>query len=391
MASFGGTRSQVAEATARAARNPNTASNRRRVSLGLPSAIPMDSAGGVSADNSSLAAALDTFSPEVGENTGFQSARTTTDRTSETDERTNRSGSERQVSTSIDNVLRDATESTTNRSRTQNITDEALEALNQALADTPNDPFLQAIDRSRNTAIQEATRLLQNFNRDEIQAGAEGDVAALSRQLTEEALPAILGETERGGTSNNALAALLGQDAAIRIGEAQARVRETARSNAAAELDRIQRTLSDTLAANDESAVLSAMNELIGLSKGAVTETVDQQVRNLREREARRSSTETAREFSEEERRRSRTEDRTTSTTEQIQQAGGGGAGSGGLRSGSGGLNAQALAMLMAGLTPSQTLQDLSGNPFSNPGRSQASIDSARSVNELAARLGVFG
>lgn len=97
---------------------------------------------------------------------------------------------------------------------------------------------------------------------------ASGRVAELGRGLREGILPKIFSQAEGQGTGINALAQLLGQDAAIRTGEAQSRAEEEAINSAVSSQLQGRSTL-NTLTSGT-SGQSQRILEALGLDKGSM-------------------------------------------------------------------------------------------------------------------------
>lgn len=256
----------------------------------------------------------------------------------------------------------------------QTVTDPVLQALEQAIAGLNQNATLQTTDQGRQQNIQAILNAIQNFDAEEIKQGAEGDVAQLNRELLEDVLPQVTGAVEAGGSSNNALAALLAQDAASRTSEAGARVREQARSNSANEF--INMINAATGAAGGGSATTDALTGLINAAKGTVEQGGVTGVESTTSQE-----TGTAQGVE--------TESGTTATRgqENITDA----SVLDSINSSAGNNRLAALALLQSSLSPFQTLQDLTYRPgagATGPGAA-ARRDSAASVQRLASLLGI--
>lgn len=254
---------------------------------------------------------------------------------------------------------------------TQSVSDAVLAAIDQGIAGNFNDPTLRATDEGRVANIQAIMDAIANFDQAEILAGAEGDVSALSRQLMEDVLPQVTGAVEASGSSNNALGALLAQDAASRTAEAQARVREEARANAANEfLGMIQAA---TGATGRGSATADNLNALINAAKGTVDRGTILTNRTFEENQ----------DIISEQRERMREGMQSVGSEQTI----GSGSGAGGSVSGGDSDMMAKLALLQSSLSPFQTLQDLTNR---DPNRGSAAKASSRSVRALASKLGIF-
>lgn len=159
-------------------------------------------------------------------------------------------------------------ESTNQTRDLQSVTDPILRMMEQAIANAGNQQTLNATDETRRRTMEAIMAAIQGFDAGAIEQGARGDVDALTRQLLEDTLPQVTGAVEASGSSNNALGALLAQDAASRTGEAQARVQEQARANAQAEF--MAMIQGATGAAQGGSAVADNLANLLNISKGMV-------------------------------------------------------------------------------------------------------------------------
>jgi len=106
-----------------------------------------------------------------------------------------------------------------------------------------------------------------------ILSGSDKDsrTAALSRKLIDEVLPEIFGSAEFLGTGGNALAQLLGQDAAIRTVEAQSRTVVDARNQAISQ--GLQGAQVMTGATAGTSSASRRIMEALGLAKGATQQS----------------------------------------------------------------------------------------------------------------------
>ena len=255
---------------------------------------------------------------------------------------------------------------------TQSVTDPVLQAIDAAVRGNSNQETLVATDEARRKTMEAIMAAIQGFDADAIQQGARGDVDQLTRQLMEDVLPQVTGAVEASGSSNNALGALLAQDAASRTSEAQARVQEMARANAQQEfLGMIQQA---TGASGRGSAVADNLNALINAAKG----TVD------------RGTIINNKTFTQNEDVISAQQEAMREGTAQVGQENtfGDGTASGSLSgSASGDADRMAkLALLQSTLSPFQSLQELGGARMFG---SQADRDSANSIQKLATILGI--
>jgi len=139
-----------------------------------------------------------------------------------------------------------------------------------ALANGQGNPLLSAIDQARGTGLTNTQNLITSQDPNAAVDRAGGRVADLSRKLQEEAISTLLGANEAGGFGGNALSQLLAQDAAVRTGEAQARVQEEAYNQAVANQVNATNVLTQLLSGG--SAVQNALMEALNIAKGA-TET----------------------------------------------------------------------------------------------------------------------
>lgn len=165
-------------------------------------------------------------------------------------------------------AVTDDSRRTQQSNRQQNISDEALAAINAIISGQTIDPLVSAKDEAAGSNITQLQRTLGFADPVQAETRASGRVAELSRNLREGALPEIFGGAEASGTGGNALAQLLGQDAAIRTGEAQNRAIEEAINTAISQRTQGAQTMgaltSGTSAANER------LMEALGLAKGAV-------------------------------------------------------------------------------------------------------------------------
>jgi hypothetical protein len=169
-----------------------------------------------------------------------------------------------QAQKSSTDTLRDIT----NIGTTANMTPEALSALQGILTGRNVDPLISAKDTAAMGNISSMQNILSGLSPAGAEQRASGRTADLGRQLMEQLLPEIFGGAELAGTGGNVAAQLLGQDAAIRTGEAQSRVIEEARNA------EIQSQLNAVSTLGQLTQGTSGANEqlmaALGISKGAI-------------------------------------------------------------------------------------------------------------------------
>ena len=151
----------------------------------------------------------------------------------------------------------------------QNMTAQALAALNNLI--TNSDPVLSAIDQARANNVAQQQAFVGSFDPNAAAERAGGQVADLTRNLIEQVLPGIFGGAENAGFGGDALSQLLSQDAAVRTGEAQARVQEKAFNDSVQQKNQAFNNV--TQAANAGSAVIDTLLSALDTAKGAVANT----------------------------------------------------------------------------------------------------------------------
>lgn len=152
-----------------------------------------------------------------------------------------------------------------------NMSPEALAALNllmrQLLGGGTQNMAKDEAQRQGEIKTVQAQRA--GYSKDAALGDAQGLIAQTLRQAMESVLPGIVRATEGAGTSGNALAALLQQDAASRASQAASAVGV----NAATNYGQVAANLSNTLEAltrpNDQAT--NALINLLQVAKGAVT------------------------------------------------------------------------------------------------------------------------
>lgn len=150
----------------------------------------------------------------------------------------------------------------------QNMSAEALAALNDIVSGRSTDPLLGAKDQASQANIAYLESLMAGLNPQDAEQRASGRTAQLSRQLTEEVLPGLFGRTEAAGFGTSALSSLLAQDAAVRTAEAQNRAVEEAYFNTINAGNQAAQTMGQLTTGTSASS--AAMLEALGISKGAV-------------------------------------------------------------------------------------------------------------------------
>ncbi len=153
----------------------------------------------------------------------------------------------------------------------RNMDEQSLQLLRDTLANLAGGgegTLAALLDATKKKALADTQGRISASGTDEAVARAGGRTADLARGLNEGAIATLLGSNEAGGFGGNALSQLLAQDAAVRTGEAQARVEEEA-FNAAIQQQNQSTSVLDNLIAGG-SAVENQIMELLGLAKGAV-------------------------------------------------------------------------------------------------------------------------
>ncbi len=196
-----------------------------------------------------------------------------------TTQNSNSYGTQTIGNTRVSNTQNQSTQRQTGTVQTQqqNMTNQALAALNAIVSGQSTDPLLGAKDQASAANIQFMQSLLAGLNPQEAEQRASGRTADLRRKLTEDVLPGLFGRSEAAGFGTNALSQLLAQDAAVRTAEAQNRAVEEAYFNTVNAGIQGASTLGQLT--QGTSASTQAMLEALGISKGAVSNTVEN--RNL--------------------------------------------------------------------------------------------------------------
>ncbi len=148
----------------------------------------------------------------------------------------------------------------------QNTTDSAIAALNSIIQQQGGNSLLDGQDAGKKKQQKDLQDRIAGL--DPTRAGelAAGRTAELSRNLTDQVLPEIFGGAENAGFGGDALSQLLAQDAAIRTGEASARVEEETRSNVQNQATQAQQVLTGLL--DSGSGTMDAL--LQALSTGVI-------------------------------------------------------------------------------------------------------------------------
>jgi hypothetical protein len=155
----------------------------------------------------------------------------------------------------------------------QNMSSEALAALNSIISGGSNDPLIAAKDQSAARNIQYLQSLMSGIDPAQAEQRASGRVADLGRNLTEQILPELFGRTESAGFGTDALSSLLSQDAAVRTAEAQSRAVEEAYNAAVTSGIQASNTMGGLV--EGTSAASQQLMEALGIAKGAVQTGVE--------------------------------------------------------------------------------------------------------------------
>jgi len=197
---------------------------------------------------------------------------TTTDTTVKKNTDTTRTGAESTKTTGVAN-----TASTTDINK--KLLDEKSLAILQdvisRLAQGQGNPLLNQIDTAKGTGITGVQQLIAGQDPNAAVQRAGGRVADLTRQLNEGAIATLLGSQEAGGFGGNALSQLLAQDAAVRTGEAAARVEEDAYNQAIENQLAGTQTLNQLLQGGSsvQEALIQALNTLKGATETGTERT----------------------------------------------------------------------------------------------------------------------
>lgn len=173
-----------------------------------------------------------------------------------------------------ENVNKDTTEvintlrGITNAASGTNMSSGALAALEGIISGQSQDPLVKKKDRVASDNITSMQSLLAGLDPNQAGIRASGRTADLSRQLIEQLLPQIFGGAEKAGTGGNMAAQLLGQDAAIRTGEAQNRAVEESINAITQQSLQGSQILGDLVSGT--SAGSERLMAALGISKGAV-------------------------------------------------------------------------------------------------------------------------
>ncbi len=195
-------------------------------------------------------------------------------------ENRNTSGSKQGSSASVTNSNTNFLENTLFNK--QNMTAEGLAALTTLINQGGSNPLLASQDegKKRNQDLME--RMLLSLDPSRASEMASGRTAELSRQLKEQVLPDLFGGAEAAGFGGDALSSLMAQDAAIRTGEAQARVEEEVRSNVQNQATQASQVLNELLSSG--SGVMDSLLAALEVSKGAVNTGSENRVGSTQER-----------------------------------------------------------------------------------------------------------
>ncbi len=290
--------------------------------------------------------------------------------TSESVTNTEQQQQQKKKGITTETATRQATQDQIGARDLQSVSDPILNLINQqaGVLGSGANSTLSATDAAREANIAAVLDRIAGFDQQAVLQGAEGNVQQLNRELLEDILPQITGAVEAGGGSNNALAALLAQDAASRTAEAGARVREQARSNSEAEF--INMINAAQGAAAGGSAQADTIANLINAAKGTVDTGIEStsSVGN----ETLQGTTDV-----------DETVDTATQGTTAVRSSDASDAAA------IANQNRMAqLALLQSALSPFQTLQDLTGGTRGF-GATSAARDSTNSINRLAVMLGL--
>lgn len=186
-------------------------------------------------------------------------SKSTTGSTTTTGDRTGTSATvQDQTTQSLDSVLLDK----------QNMTDQALQALQALIAGGGSNDLLDTQEAGKKKSQLQLEGMLAGLDPTKAGEMAAGQTADLTRKLMEQILPDIFGGAEAAGFGGDALSNLLAQDAAVRTGEAQARVEEDVRSNVQDQATQVSSVLNALLSSGSGS--MDALIQALGISKGAV-------------------------------------------------------------------------------------------------------------------------